>query len=49
MLTSRSDQAITAEKSAAMGYEPTYSGVLSLFRRVYSKELTGCDLSLIHI
>ena len=45
MLTSKSDQAITADKSASMGYEPTYSGVLSLFRRVYSKDLTGCDIA----
>ncbi|MBX2826429.1 MAG: agmatinase [Gammaproteobacteria bacterium] len=27
-----------------MGYEPTYSGVLSLFRRAYTRDLAGSDL-----
>lgn len=41
---SNTDLAITADKNAAMGYEPTYSGVLSLFRRKYSRDLTGSDI-----
>lgn len=28
-----------------MGYEPTYSGVLSLFRRVYTRDLSGADIA----
>lgn len=44
MITS-TDQAISNDKSIAMGYEPTYSGVLSLFRRVYSRDLTGSDIT----
>lgn len=38
------DLAITADKNAAMGYEPTYSGVLSLFRRRYTRDLAGSDI-----
>ena len=41
---SKTDLAITADKNAAMGYEPTYSGVLSLFRRRYTRDLTGSDI-----
>ncbi len=44
MLT-KTDQAVTGNRSDAMGYEPTYSGVLSLFRRVYSRDLTGSDIA----
>ncbi len=39
------DQAINADKSNSIGYEPTYSGVLSLFRRVYSRDLAGSDIT----
>ncbi len=39
------DLAITADKHAAMGYEPTYSGVLSLFRRKYTRDLSGSDIT----
>jgi len=38
------DQALSGDRTAAMGYEPTYSGALSLFRRVYSRDLTGSDI-----
>ncbi len=44
-MLSDTDLAITADRKDAMGYEPTYSGVLSLFRRVYSRDLTGCDIA----
>lgn len=38
------DQAIAADRTIAMGNEATYSGVLSLFRRVYSRDLTDTDI-----
>jgi len=39
------DIAISNDKSVAMGCEPTYSGVLSLFRRIYSRDLSGSDIT----
>jgi len=44
MIITETDQAIKGNKKFAMGYEPTYSGVLSLFRRAYTRDLTGADI-----
>jgi agmatinase len=38
------DLAFNAAKNADMGYEPTYSGALSLFRRRYTRDLSGTDI-----
>ncbi|OED37252.1 agmatinase [Chromatiales bacterium (ex Bugula neritina AB1)] len=44
-MTENIDLAINAAKTDPMGYEPTYSGILSLFRRVYSRDLSGSDIA----
>lgn len=44
-MISEPDKALFSDKSKAMGYEPTYSGVLSLFRRIYSRDLSGSDIT----
>ncbi len=41
---SPTDAAICADRTAGMGYEPTYSGVTSLFRRIYSRDINGADI-----
>lgn len=38
------DRAILGDKTGPIGYEPTYSGVTSLFRRKYSRDLKGVDI-----
>lgn len=43
MLTS-TDRAVMAPVANGMGYEPTYSGATSLFRRQYSRDLQGVDV-----
>lgn len=43
-MTSENDLAITASKNDPIGYEPTYAGALSLFRRAYSRNLSGADI-----
>lgn len=43
MLTS-TDRAFMARDAKGMGYEPTYSGATSLFRRRYSRDLEGVDM-----
>lgn len=43
MVTS-TDRAFLANNAMGMGYEPTYSGATSLFRRQYSRNLQGVDV-----
>lgn len=43
MLTS-TDRAFLATDESGMGYEPTYGGATSLFRRRYSRDLRGVDI-----
>ena len=38
------DRAFHGNRPMGMGYEPTYSGATSLFRRQYSRELEGADI-----
>lgn len=38
------DRAFVGNHQYGMGYEPTYSGANSLFRRPYSRELDGADI-----
>ncbi|MDS9951741.1 MAG: agmatinase, partial [Planktomarina sp.] len=38
------DRAFVGNHQFGMGYEPTYSGANSLFRRQYSRELDGVDI-----
>jgi len=38
------DQAMARDLSQPMAMEPSYSGVLSLFRRHYTKDLSGADI-----
>ena len=44
-MTTPIDQVIAGDKTVAIGHETTYSGVLSLFRRVYSRDLSGSDIT----
>jgi len=44
-MTTDIDLAISTDNTNAMGYEPTYSGVLSLFRRQYSKDISNVDIA----
>jgi len=44
-LTGETDLAITADRRAGFGAEPTYSGVTSLFRRALTRDLTGADIA----
>ena len=39
------DRAVFGNPGDGIGYEPTYSGVTSLFRRPYSRDLTGVDIT----
>ncbi|WP_170782153.1 agmatinase [Ruegeria arenilitoris] len=43
MVTS-TDRAFLAQNEMGMGYEPTFSGATSLFRRQYSRNLEGVDM-----
>jgi len=43
-MVDKTDRAITKKIKKSIGYEPTYSGVTSLFRREYSKDVSGADL-----
>ena len=43
-MSSENDLAITAKRTDPIGYEPTYAGALSLFRRAYSRNLSGADI-----
>lgn len=43
MVTS-TDRAFLASNATGMGFEPTYSGATSLFRRQYSRNLQGVDV-----
>ncbi len=38
------DRAFAGDTRLGMGYEPTYSGALSLFRRQYSRNLANADI-----
>ncbi len=40
-----SDRAVFGSKDGDIGYEPTYGGVTSLFRRPYSRDLKGVDIT----
>ena len=44
-MVDKTDKAISKHSVSGIGYEPTYSGVTSLFRREYSKNCTTCRLS----
>ena len=43
------DTAITATDPRGMRYENTFAGVTTLFRRRFSKELTGADLAILGV
>ena len=43
-MVDKTDRAILKKTKKGMGYEPTYSGATSLFRRKYSKDISGADL-----
>ena len=38
------DRAFLGHHTQGIGYEPTYSGATSLFRRPYSRDLEGVDI-----
>ncbi len=44
LLGENSDIAFTGAANMGIGYEPTYSGALSLFRRLYSKDISKADM-----
>jgi len=43
-MITKPDQALNKNAKMGIGYEPTYSGVLSLFRRKFSKDISGADI-----
>ena len=43
-MVDKTDRAISKNSASGIGYEPTYSGVTSLFRREYSKIVKQADL-----
>ena len=43
-MVDKTDKAISKHSVSGIGYEPTYSGVTSLFRREYSKIVKHADL-----
>ena len=43
-MVDKTDKAISKHSVSGIGYEPTYSGVTSLFRREYSKIVQHADL-----
>ena len=44
IMVDATDRAFVGNQQFGMGYEPTYSGANSLFRRQYSRELDGVDI-----
>jgi len=43
-MVDHTDRGVFGDKAATMGYEPTYSGATSLFRRRYSRDLSDVDM-----
>lgn len=43
-MVTANDRAFLAKDERGMGYEPTYGGATSLFRRPYSRDLQGVDI-----
>ena len=43
-MVDKTDRAILDKTAKGIGYEPTYSGVTSIFRRKYSKDISDADL-----
>ncbi len=43
-MVDKTDRAILDKTVKGIGYEPTYSGVTSIFRRKYSKDISDADL-----
>ena len=43
-MVDQTDRGVFGREKATMGYEPTYSGATSLFRRKYSRPLSDVDI-----